>query len=468
MTEKTYEEYEYKCKMLLAKARLQVGRKGPYFSGILYSLVPVMVPGLGSLAVTDTLLLLIDPVRVVDDPELGGVDDNGIPHKLAGVLVHECMHILRDIERVGALGKIDKELANIAADLPINFDLRRAGWELPNWVVYPEKYGFPESKTMEQYFELLKKDAEKSKQKTYKMVADAKGQQPARGKGGKGKGKSQGGKSDPQPSKLDVGAGQCGNAGGNQSQAASKAAKQHQNRGRQKADVEAAKKKTLSDAKKFFSSPGRGDVPGWVEEELSKLKRKRKDRDWEKELNQVVRRRSGVIMAGGSDFSKARPSKRGLLRNGLLRPGLVEQQYEAALAIDTSGSMGEEQLNYAKNLVLNIMSQTGVDTIWLAQCDAKIQVPFTRIRIRDVPDMKMKGRGGTNFRPIFEALRKLRPKPDLIVVATDGDGPAPEKPPYGIDTIWVIVPSTWRRRPATWGHIVVCSNDHAINDAFSK
>ena len=464
MTTLKEEEYIRKCRDLLAKARLQVLHQGPYFSGLLYSLVPIMAPGMGSVGVTDDLLLLVDPIRVVDDPELSQLDEKGIPHKLAGVLVHECMHILRDMERVRSLMEVDKELANIAADLPINDDLRKANWQLPNWVVYHEKYGFPPSKTMEQYFELLNKDAEKNKEKTYKQVADAKDKSDKGKGGGKGKGKS----SPNSGSKLDVGAGQCGSAAGNQSAAADQVAKQHKDKGRHKAEVEAAKKKTLHDTKKHFSSPGCGDVPGWVQEELDKLTRRRRDRDWVRELNQVVRRQSGLIMAGGSDFSIRRPARRSLLRGGLLRPGLVEQQYEAALAIDTSGSMGQEQLNFAKNVVLNIMSQTGLDSLWLSQCDCRVHRPFTRTRIKDIPEMKMLGRGGTSFIPIFEALSKLKPRPDMIVIVTDGDGPAPEVPPRGVDTIWVIVPSQWRRRPAMWGHLVVCSNDHSINDSFLR
>lgn len=455
---RTPKEYCHTCLELLAKARLAVLEKGPYFSQLLYTLVPVLVPGMGTVAVTDTMLLLLDPIRVVDDPELGGVDDKGVPNKLAGVLVHECMHILRDMERVKSLAEVDMELANIAADLPINEDLRNAGWQLPNWVLYPDKYNYPKNETMEQYFERLLKEPTKNKEKTYQMVADAKA-------GGKGKGKGKG-KPDPNAPKLDVGAGQCGSAAGNQNQPTNDAAKDAQDKGRHAGEVDSSKKQTLEQAKKHYGGPGCGDVPGWIEEELDKLGRKRKDRDWKKMLNQVVRRTSGMVMAGGADFSMARPSRRSLLREGLLRPGLVEQQYEASLAIDTSGSMGPEQLNYAKNAVVNIMSQTGLDTVWLMQCDARVQMPFTRIRLRDIPDMKMRGRGGTNFIPIFGALKRLRPKPDLIILLTDGDGPAPEKAPYGTAVIWVIVPSHWRRKPTEWGHYIICTNEHSVMDEF--
>lgn len=465
--EPTYEECVAKTQDLLAKARLAVLQKGPYFSSIMYSLIPVFMPGFGTLAVSSELHLIVDPVRVALDPELSAIDKEGLPQKLAGVIVHECNHVLRDMERIESLYRVDKELANIAADLPINSDLRKAQWELPNWVVYPEKYGFPEGETMEQYFARLMKDPEKHKQQTIQMVLVAK--QGGSGKG-KGKGKGKGGGKGQQPgqgqgptSGLDVGAGQCGGVAGNPNP------KENQvdpgkNPGRGPAEVDNAKRKTAQDAKQFFSGPGRGDCPGWAEE-LIKFK-KRRDRNWERELNSVVRRRSGIIMAGGADFSLSRPSRRSLLRGGLLRPGMVEQMLNGALAIDTSGSMGAPQLQAAKNTTCNILEQLGLDTIWVAQCDARMQTGWIRTRLRDVPGMTFKGRGGTDFRPIMEAIKKLRPRPNFLGVLTDGDGPAPTHPPAGIDVIWIIVPTSYGRRPAPWGHLVVCSNDHNLSDPY--
>jgi predicted metal-dependent peptidase len=462
--EPTYEECVIKTNDLLAKARLAVLQKGPYFSSIMYSLIPVYMPGFGTLAVSSELHLIVDPVRVALDPELSAVDKDGLPQKLAGVLVHECNHVLRDMERIESLYRIDKELANIAADLPINADERRAKWDLPNWVVYPEKYGFPEGETMEQYFERLMKDPKKHKQQTRQMVLVAK-QGGGGGKGkGKGGGKGQGqGQGQGPASGLDIGAGQCGGVAGNPNP------KENQvdpgkNPGRGPAEIDNAKRKTAQDAKQFFSGQGRGDCPGWAEE-LIKFK-KRRDRDWVRELNAVVRRQSGIIMAGGADFSLTRPSRRSLLRGGLLRPGMVEQQYTAAIAIDTSGSMGTTQLQAAKNTTVNIMEQTGLDTVWVVQCDARVHGDWQRVRTRDVASMEFRGRGGTDFRPIFEVLKKLRPRPDLIAILTDGDGPAPPNPPAGIDVIWVIVPTSYGRRPASWGHMVVCSNNHDLSDPY--
>jgi predicted metal-dependent peptidase len=453
LTIEEVKEMEEKCYGLLAVARLEVLKRAPYYGSLLYTLVPHMAPGFGTLGITENLILIVDPVRVMQDPELGGLDDKGIPQKLAGALAHELQHVLRGMDRVRSLAKVDPELANIAADLPINADLQSSAWQLPSWGVFPEKYKFPRGETMEQYFERLMKDPEKFKKKTRTIILEAKG------KAGNGE--------------PDVCAGGCGGVGGNPSQMEKEILGQLQNQpggnpGRHQGEVDAAQRNTLEAAKQHFEqTQGRGSTPGWIEDELNKLENRKRDRDWVRELDSVVRRRSGIIMAGGADFSMSRPSRRSLLRGGLLRPGMVEQQMEGAIYIDTSGSMGAEELKYAKNVVCNIMEQTGVDRVWLGQCDAKVH-EMRRVKVRDVPALPMKGRGGTNFVPIFSgphSVYTLKPRPDMVIILTDGDGPAPTTAPRGITVIWVIVPTGYRK-PADWGHLVVASNDHELADPY--
>jgi predicted metal-dependent peptidase len=451
MTDFTPEEIlacEETCCRMLGLARLEVLKRAPYYSSLLYSLVPVMAPGFGTIGITDNLLLIIDPVRVVKDPELGALDSRGVPQKLSGVLVHECQHILRGLERIRSLAEVDGELANIAADLPINDELISSGWELPSWGVFPSKYNFPAGETMEQYFERLMQDPEGSKQATRGLISEAKGP----GSGGE----------------PDVCAGGCGSAAGNPAPGEQGIKDQNSSIARHSGEVDAAQKNTLEAAKQHFeSAKGRGSTPGWIEEQIGKLENRRRDRDWVRETSTLVRRRSGIIMSGGADFSIARPSRRSLLREGLLRPGMIEQQLEAAIYIDTSLSMANAALQYAKNTICNIMGQLGISTVWLGQCDAKVQ-EVRRVRLRDVPTIPIKGRGGTNFNPIFEgekSVKTLRPRPDMVVIITDGDGPAPDKPPPGICVIWLIVPTGYHR-PATWGHLIVASNDHALADPY--
>ena len=426
-------EYEKKAVKLLALARIYVKLKGPYFMKLLHTLVPVSVPGFGTLAVSDDLLLIYDPIMLVDDPELSALDRRGLPYKLGAVLVHECQHILRGMQRIAALAQTDKELANIAADLSINSDLQRAEWMLPSWGCFPEAYGLEEHQTMEWYFQELFKNPKDSKAKASGRVTG----------------------------------GSCGGVAGNPTDEETEIQEAHAGKGRSKARVKNAIKSTLSEAKRHFEGLGAGDRPGWFEEASHAFEESRRpERNWMKELAHVIRRTTGAVKSGGSDFSMSRPSRRALVNSKFLRPGMVEQEVEVDIFWDTSASMGLEQLNKARQVTLEVLRQLGLDSIRMAQGDTKIQLDFTRVRIKDVGKLSCHGRGGTSFLPVFARLRTLKPKPDIIMIVTDGDGPAPERPPPRTPVVWVIVPSGYRKKPTTWGHYVICSNDHGVADGF--
>lgn len=426
-----FEEAKKKCLTMLGKARIAVRAKGPYFMPTLLKLVPVFERMQFSMAVSDTGLLILDPIRITTDPEFAP-DDKGCPWTLAGALVHEVNHILRGMNRIKDLAKTHPEIANIAADLAINTDLRKAGWPLPKWVVYPERYGLPEGLTMEQYFAELMKDPEETDQKT---------------------------------GRREVGAGACGSVAGNGTKSEQQVEAEHADKARSTQELNAAATASAREAQKFFEAKqGAGSVPEWADSLLERAN-KRPDRDWEKEVGHVVRRSSGIIIAGGADFSMRRPSKRSMISD-FLRPGMIEQRYTAFLGFDVSGSMGEVQMNHAKDLACGFLQQTGIDSAWVCQFDTAIVKPPTLQRLRDVENMHRHAQGGTDFRPVFKHIQTMRPRPDLVMIFSDGDGPAPNACPPGMAVIWVIVPSHWRRKPTDWGHYVICSNDHGVADGF--
>lgn len=97
----------------------------------------------------------------------------------------------------------------------------------------------------------------------------------------------------------------------------------------------------------------------------------------------------------------------------------------------------------------------GIDKVWWLAVDAAVAAPPRLISVRDLERMPIHGGGGTDFRPAFDAAMKLRPRPDIIVYLTDGDGTAPEAAPAGVVVVWCVVPSYYNKRPAPWGHAVI-------------
>jgi hypothetical protein len=113
-------------------------------------------------------------------------------------------------------------------------------------------------------------------------------------------------------------------------------------------------------------------------------------------------------------------------------------------AIDTSGSMSDAVLS---DIASELRVLARGRRVVVVQCDCAVHSVerFSGCIERCV------GRGGTDFRPIFEPGLLRRTKANLVIVFTDGDGPAPDKPPR-IPVLWAI--TTTHPAPAAWGEIL--------------
>ncbi len=112
------------------------------------------------------------------------------------------------------------------------------------------------------------------------------------------------------------------------------------------------------------------------------------------------------------------------------------------IAIDTSGSVQGDIVQSFLQKTCDVLRSTGSFTrmvdILLMQCDAEIQ-SVTRIKDMDqledvIKDLRLRGFGGTDFRPVFAYIQKLRDegkmeKPDGLLYFTDGVGEYPETEP---------------------------------------
>jgi predicted metal-dependent peptidase len=424
----------YKASICLSKGRAIIRERAPYVATTLYGFVPYFLEGLtelagGPIGVTEGMVLYSDPVWVIEQT----------PDIMAGCLMHEISHVVRDLKRLKDLP--DYNLAGLAGDLAINPDLRKAKWELPEWVYYPEYYDFPEGLALEEYFALLYK-----KQKEQGL---GQGQMP------KGKGKTKPG---------NFGSGKCGGCAGNSGNRELEE-KLDKEMGRGKADVKRIKTQTVREIQQAAKNRvGRGSMPGFFSE-LVVFKPKPSIIPWRQKLNRVVRKVTGRVICGKSDYSFKRLSKRSNIVD-MIRPGMIDRQPNLVLIEDVSGSMGAPQIVAARNEEIAILKALGIDSCWLLQADAAVALKPTLIRLKTIPALKLYGRGGTSFVPALLEVQKIRPKPDLVFYLTDGDGDAPRNKPKGMEVVWVIVPTPYGRRPARWGHLVVCSDDQKLREPY--
>lgn len=141
----------------------------------------------------------------------------------------------------------------------------------------------------------------------------------------------------------------------------------------------------------------------------------------------------------------ARPSRRfpellGIVPGSASCPGKPIIQ----AVIDTSGSMSDADLC---DIAAELRYLRRGRRIIVVQCDCGIQsVERFSGRID-----RCVGRGGTDFRPVFEPSLLRRTRAELIIVFTDGCGPAPEDQPR-VPVIWALTqPYT---PPAQWGKVI--------------
>lgn len=112
-------------------------------------------------------------------------------------------------------------------------------------------------------------------------------------------------------------------------------------------------------------------------------------------------------------------------------PGLkIKMRQKMLLAIDTSGSVSEDELKEFMNEIYHI-HKAGVD-ITIVQCDTQIT------SIEDYKgkfELKVSGRGGTSFDPVLEYFEQNRQFTSLIYF-TDGECTTHKKPSGKI--LWVL------------------------------
>lgn len=441
----------------IAIARNYVRQHAVYFSKVLYGLVFVPVPGLGTLSTTKNLVCGYDPDYV------GRTE----PEVVAADITHEIMHVLNlHFDRVASF--TDRDRANIAADLAINPLIKRARgknglpvWHLHETAVLPEHFELPEDKTVEEYYLLLEKQKKQGKGAGRRQPQAGNGQSGAEQQSGQQPGQNQNGagggaQGDPAstPGGQGVCHGRCGSvAGGDDHPALA------DHPGKSEVEKKAMVMAVEKAVKEFVAQNGRGSVPAGLIEWLD-AKGQRSKKNWKGELARILRNSAGRIQSGGDDFSMSRPSKRSHLR-GIIRPGLIEHLPCVAFVRDSSGSMGSKQLTSALVEACAILEALGLDEVWFADADAGVTTAFELLPITKFKEQakKVTGRGGTDFRPGIKAAQKLNPRPELLVYFTDGDGYAPRTPPRGMAVVWCVVESYYNRRPANWGHAVLVTEN---------
>ncbi|OBG14477.1 MULTISPECIES: DUF2201 family putative metallopeptidase [Mycobacterium avium complex (MAC)] len=375
----------------LRLARMAAVEAMPYFARALFALSPVAAPGLGTFAVDRHWRLYLDPMM------LGTEDGWSIP--LAGaVLLHEVGHVLREHGgRADTVDSpVDRTMWNVAADAEINDDLIAAGVGLPAGVVTPSGIGCEDGHAAEVYYRhLVPPGTPRSGNVT---TGEGAGDGDDDGYGcGSGAGDA------PVPGELPAAA-DLGSGKGLSTAAADLV----------KVAVARAVQQEMA-----RSGAGRGTMPAglarWAAAQLAPAVV-----PWPKVLRAAVRR-AVEDQAGQVHHSWRRPNRRA--PKGVLLPTLRAPKITVDLIIDTSMSMGEDDLAAALSETRAVLRRTG-SKVRVVCCDAAATVPRA---VRSISDVTLTGGGGTDLRVGIDAALSARPAGNVVVAFTDGGTPWPER-----------------------------------------
>ncbi|MEU1280816.1 VWA-like domain-containing protein [Streptomyces sp. NPDC005805] len=394
----------------LLAARLHAVRARPYLATALFALHPVECRSVPTMAVDRHWRMYVSPSFVAATPE----------EELAAVWVHEVSHLLRDHhvrgDRIarerGLTGTGARLRLNIAADLEINDDIYGDGLVRPEGAVVPGTLGLPDGELMEDYL--------------FRFGLGPRTRDLAWLDCGSG--------ADGLERPWDLGP----------DGAHGLAAHEH----------EAVRFRV---ARGIAGSPGSASKAWrrWAEDVVHP------PQPWRTLLGAAVR--SAATAGGaGEDYTYGRPARRSAGVPGAVLPSLRRRPPRVAVVVDTSGSVSDAELGSALLEVAAIARALGGrrDLVTVVPCDASARVVHPLCRAEGIP---LLGGGGTDLRAGFARALGASPRPDAVVVLTDGQTPWPSRRP-GCRTVVGLFPRHRHRSeeddyvpdaPPSWARVVV-------------
>jgi len=153
-----------------------------------------------------------------------------------------------------------------------------------------------------------------------------------------------------------------------------------------------------------------GHTPLGVERLLQESRESRKD--WRSIL------RDFVTATTPSDYRFCPPNRR-YVHAGLYLPSIhKEGTGRIVIGVDTSGSIGAEELKQFAGEISAISDQAQPEAIHVVYCDAAVQ-STQEFGPSETITLKPKGSGGTNFRPVFEWVEANDIRPVCLIYLTD-------------------------------------------------
>ena len=132
----------------------------------------------------------------------------------------------------------------------------------------------------------------------------------------------------------------------------------------------------------------------------------------------------------------------------MVLPALVQPLPRIAVVVDTSASMSTTVLEHALAEIKGLLQSMGAGRAQLTvlTCDTMVRTTKT---VFSASQVQLAGGGGTDMRVGVEAALAVRPRPDLVIIATDGFTPWPDRAPLASIVVALLgsgpAPPKWAR-----------------------
>jgi predicted metal-dependent peptidase len=342
--------------------------------------------------------------------------------KLEFLFAHEILHCVLD--HLGRAGSRDRMLSNIAQDYAVNQILvdERIGEKINEvQICYDPKY---RGMAWEEIYDQLYEQAEKiSMPELMKQLGDLLDEHINEdGQSGKGDGK--GDKEGKGPGGLS------------------------------KEEAQKIRDEIKEAMIQSAAAAGAGKVPAGIQRLIKDLTEPKMN--W----RQLVRQEIQSIVR--NDYSFARPSRKGW-QTGAILPGMIpETTIDVAIAMDMSGSIGDEDAKTFLSEIKGIMDQYEDFKITLFCFDTEVYncKVITQDNSQDLLDYEPMGGGGTDFEACYNFMKEQGIQPKKFIMFTDGY-------PFGswgdeeyCDALFIVKGNTSAQAP--FGQTVIYEKDVSL------
>lgn len=187
-------------------------------------------------------------------------------------------------------------------------------------------------------------------------------------------------------------------------------------------------------ASNLESQRSKGDTPGALQHMFDEILAPKID--WTEHIETICKR----VMGAGS-YNWKKPDRRFIGRDLWLPGRGGEGAGWLVVWGDTSGSIGENDLNRYLGELRGMIEDLDPKRLTIIWCDAQIHRVDEITDMADLARVKAEGcggRGGTSIEPVFDWIAEQRGEtPDMFIGMTDGELRFPDKPEYPI--VWASI-----------------------------